>query len=207
MQSIQISPDSRREKRKFCAYVTPRFRSYSIGNAQAVLGQLEQEVDALGPILDVNRDTTTDMHLFSCFCVPSGLAISRGAQRLLEHQETNLSTSVSYFWVNGSRKRGFLNVKRPFPHASLLLSLLQTVAEQSGFMNIDMQDVLAFNPWLYKITIRYPVELIPIYDKVIKDLASRMDDQYEQFIQIRVRKASPGRCNYEQGNCTLPRHK
>jgi hypothetical protein len=128
----------------------------------------------------------------TCICSPaSGSAISGGAERLLEQQESSFSTSLSYFWFDGSRKRGFFNVSSPVSHASPLLSVLQTVAEQSGFMNIDMQDVLAFNPWLYKITIRYPVELIPIYDKVIKDLASRMDDQYEQFIQIRVREASP----------------
>lgn len=74
-------------------------------------------------------------------------------------------------------------------------------------MNIDMQDVLAFNPWLYKITIRYPVELIPIYDKVIKDLASRMDDQYEQFIQIRVRKGHVVVAISSKAKCTLPEQK
>ncbi|GAQ79584.1 DNA replication licensing factor MCM4 component [Klebsormidium nitens] len=66
--------------------------------------------------------------------------------------------------------------------------LEETVAEQSGFMNIDMADVLAFNAWLYRITVRYPVELIPIYDDVIKELAAFLDDHYARgLILIRVR--------------------
>lgn len=53
-------------------------------------------------------------------------------------------------------------------------------------MNVDGQDLKKFNENLYHQLVRYPLEVIPIFDIVIAEIAMQRVPDWSRHIQVRL---------------------
>lgn len=53
-------------------------------------------------------------------------------------------------------------------------------------LDIDAHDVFDYDPDLYTKMVRYPLEVLAIFDIVVMDLVARIDPLFEKHIQTRI---------------------
>jgi DNA replication licensing factor MCM4 len=58
--------------------------------------------------------------------------------------------------------------------------------EGAESLDIDAHDVFEYDPNLYKKMVRYPLELLAIFDIVLMDLVARIDPLFEKHIKTRI---------------------
>ncbi|CAA7402877.1 unnamed protein product [Spirodela intermedia] len=56
----------------------------------------------------------------------------------------------------------------------------------SGSLDVDAQDVFDYDPDLYNKMVRYPLEVLAIFDIVLMDMVARINPLFEKHIQTRV---------------------
>ena len=60
----------------------------------------------------------------------------------------------------------------------------QVLEREGDSFLIDCHDVHAHDPELYRLLVRYPLEVIPIFDIVIADMAAEKDPTRDLQIQV-----------------------
>lgn len=76
----------------------------------------------------------------------------------------------------------------PFGHESFYQRLIREVIEQGGnVFNLDCKNLRRWDRWLYDNLVRYPEELIPIFDIVVDDTARALYDDQEPPRRLQVR--------------------
>ncbi|XP_058079243.1 DNA replication licensing factor MCM4 [Magnolia sinica] len=62
----------------------------------------------------------------------------------------------------------------------------QTLEVEGESLDVDAQDVFDYDPDLYNKMVRYPLEVLAIFDIVLMDMASRINPLFEKHIQARI---------------------
>ena len=77
------------------------------------------------------------------------------------------------------------------------LQKLADIAQTEDYsLNLDCTHLHSFDPGLYKLMVRYPRELIPIFDVELNEYFAKhyLDEQQDTFPQIQVRPHCLARC-------------
>lgn len=56
----------------------------------------------------------------------------------------------------------------------------------SGSLDVDAHDVFDYDPDLYNKMVRYPLEVLAIFDIVLMDMVARINPLFEKHIQTRI---------------------
>ena len=59
-------------------------------------------------------------------------------------------------------------------------------------LNIDCANVVVYDDRLYKLLVRYPLEVIPLFDITVAEIARQKDEDYAMAIQVRKRGSCRG---------------
>ncbi|KAL5995329.1 DNA replication licensing factor, mcm4 component [Asimina triloba] len=62
----------------------------------------------------------------------------------------------------------------------------QTLEVEGESLDVDAQDVFDYDPDLYNKMVRYPLEVLAIFDIVLMDMVSRINPLFEKHIQARI---------------------
>lgn len=67
------------------------------------------------------------------------------------------------------------------------LNAIQSVIQMEGdSLEVDAQDVFAYDSDLYTKMVRYPLEVLAIFDMVLMDYVSKLNPLFEKHIQVRI---------------------
>lgn len=66
--------------------------------------------------------------------------------------------------------------------------------EGAESLDIDAHDVFEYDPDLYNKMVRYPLEVLAIFDIVLMDLVARIDPLFEKHIQTRIHNLKSSVC-------------
>lgn len=66
--------------------------------------------------------------------------------------------------------------------------------EGAESLDIDAHDVFEYDPDLYHKMVRYPLEVLAIFDIVLMDLVARIDPLFEKHIQTRIHNLKSSVC-------------
>ncbi|KAK4477135.1 hypothetical protein RD792_016346, partial [Penstemon davidsonii] len=97
-------------------------------------------------------------------------------------------TNISVQDVNAAILR-FLRHFRENPQQidGKYMTYINHVIEMEGdSIDVDAQDVFSYDSDLYTKMVRYPLEVLAIFDIVLMDLVSRINDKFEKHIQARI---------------------
>eukprot|EP00051_Salpingoeca_urceolata_P014549 m.185521 g.185521 ORF g.185521 m.185521 type:complete len:897 (+) comp18117_c0_seq5:150-2840(+) len=84
--------------------------------------------------------------------------------------------------------RTFTDAMRDTPKYPTMITNLARVEENNAFFDVDCEDLHSSDAALYQQTVRYPQEVIPMFDNVVHELYEEYvpEDDTPPFIQVRL---------------------
>eukprot|EP00897_Mesotaenium_endlicherianum_P008165 jgi/Mesen1/7377/ME000382S06576 len=61
----------------------------------------------------------------------------------------------------------------------------ELIEREASSLNVDCTNMHAYDPELYRILVRYPLEVVPIFDMTLVDMAEKRDPHFTGHIQVR----------------------
>ncbi|XXG51405.1 hypothetical protein AAC387_Pa02g5185 [Persea americana] len=97
-------------------------------------------------------------------------------------------TNISVQDVNAAILRFLRNFRdRPSDDEGKYMRLIHLTLEMEGeSLEVDAHNVFDYDPDLYNKMVRYPLEVLAIFDIVLMDMASRINPLFEKHIQTRI---------------------
>lgn len=97
-------------------------------------------------------------------------------------------TNISVQDVNAAILRFLRHFrKNPSQIEGKYMSVIHSVIELEGdSLEVDAHDVFDYDSDLYSKMVRYPLEVLAIFDIVLMDMVSRINPLFEKHIQARI---------------------
>lgn len=96
-------------------------------------------------------------------------------------------TNISVQDVNAAILRFLRNFRdRPSDEGKYMRLIHLTLEMEGESLQVDARDVFDYDPDLYNKMVRYPLEVLAIFDIVLMDMASRINPLFEKHIQARI---------------------
>ncbi|CAA7023158.1 unnamed protein product [Microthlaspi erraticum] len=73
-----------------------------------------------------------------------------------------------------------------FREGKYMASIRKVIEIEGEWIDIDAFDVFDYDPDLYNKMVRYPLEVLAIFDIVLMDIVSTIDSLFEKHVQVRI---------------------
>lgn len=78
------------------------------------------------------------------------------------------------------------NTEDLFREGKYMASIRKVIEIEGEWIDIDAFDVFDYDPDLYNKMVRYPLEVLAIFDIVLMDIVSTIDRLFEKHVQVRI---------------------
>lgn len=73
-----------------------------------------------------------------------------------------------------------------FREGKYMVSIRKVIEIEGDWIDVDAYDVFDYDPDLYNKMVRYPLEVLAIFDIVLMDIVSTINRLFEKHVQVRI---------------------